>query len=508
MALSAPGIEAADPVARASQALADLGDAPLSIVDVETTGAHPAFDRITEIAVIEIEGGEAACTWSSLVNPDTPIPPAIQALTGISNAMVAGAPRFADLAAALHERLAGRVLVAHNARFDYGFLRSEFERAGYDYRARTLCTVRLSRRLYPGEARHSLDALIARHRIACDERHRALGDAEVLWRFLCLAAEEHGVEALRAAASRQWAAPALPPHLDRAAIEEIPQAPGVYLFYGEDGAPLYVGHSASLRSRVLAHFAGAHRSGRALELARELRRIDWERTAGALGAQLREAELVKSLAPRHNRRLRRAPGLCGFAFEPDADPRGRPGRALRLVGIEGLAPAALAGLRGVFRSEHAARAALRELADRHALCLRRLGLERAQPGERPCFRHQIGRCAGVCAGAEAPAAHDARLAAALARLDSLAWPYRGAIGVPEADAGGEREEVHVFDHWCHVGTARSEDELSDLLRRPGRVEFDPDRYRLLARHLARRGARWIDLAGRGDMGDRAAGRAA
>ena len=124
---------------------------PLAIVDVETTGSDPASDRITEIAVLEVSGFALTAQWSTLVNPGGTIPGAIQALTGITQEMVESAPRFADIAAELYERLAGRVFVAHNARFDYGFLRREFDRAGLKYLARTLCTVRLSRRLYPGE---------------------------------------------------------------------------------------------------------------------------------------------------------------------------------------------------------------------------------------------------------------------------------------------------------------------------------------------------------------------
>jgi DNA polymerase-3 subunit epsilon len=115
-----------------------LFDAPLAIVDLETTGAHPAWDRVTEIAVLEVEDGEIVSEWSTLVNPGTSIPPAIQALTGITNDMVADAPDFDELAEGLYERLQGRVFVAHNARFDYGFLRHAFERAGLRFHARTL----------------------------------------------------------------------------------------------------------------------------------------------------------------------------------------------------------------------------------------------------------------------------------------------------------------------------------------------------------------------------------
>src|SRR5918992_4624046 len=196
---------------------------PLAIVDVETTGSDPATDRVTEIAVLEVNKFVLNERWSTLVNPGAPVPGAIQALTGITQEMVDRAPRFADLAAELHERLAGRVFVAHNARFDYGFLRREFERAGLKFMAKTLCTVRLSRRLYAGHRDHDLDSLIARHGIDCRARHRALGDADAVWQFLRIAAREHGEDILAVAARQLAKQPALPPHLDRAALDAIPE---------------------------------------------------------------------------------------------------------------------------------------------------------------------------------------------------------------------------------------------------------------------------------------------
>jgi DNA polymerase-3 subunit epsilon len=190
--------------------MTQLFDAPLAIVDLETTGAHPAWDRVTEIAVIEVADGAVVSEWSTLVNPGTSIPPWIQALTGITNAMVAGAPDFEDLAAGLYERLEGRIFVAHNARFDYGFLRHAFERAGMRFQARTLCTVKLSRRLYPRHARHNLDSLIDRHQLQCNARHRALGDARAVWQFLRVAAEEHGASVMQDAVRRMAQIPAPP----------------------------------------------------------------------------------------------------------------------------------------------------------------------------------------------------------------------------------------------------------------------------------------------------------
>jgi DNA polymerase-3 subunit epsilon len=469
-----------------------LFDAPLAIVDLETTGAHPAWDRVTEIAVVEVLGGEVVSEWSTLVNPGASIPPAIQALTGITNAMVADAPSFDELAPGLHERLEGRIFVAHNARFDYGFLRHEFERAGLRFQAKTLCTVKLSRRLYPGHARHNLDSLIDRHQLQCNARHRALGDAQAVWQFLRVAAEERGAELLQDTVRKLAQLPALPAHIDRAVVDAIPETPGVYLFYGENDTPLYVGKSVTLRSRVLQHFSDDVRSPREAQIAREIRRIEWRRTGGELGALLLEARLVKELLPVFNRQLRRANDLCGFAFH---------GLRLELVSANQINSETLPVLCGVFRSKRAAMDALRGLADEHRLCLRTLGFEKS--GRGACFRHQIRRCAGACAGQESVHAHQARAAAALAGLKTAAWPWRGPIGIveedPEENPAREAVDVHVVHNWCLLGTAHSEGEVAELLEGNPRPQFDLDHYKILSRHLTRGRAKVVDLGARNSL---------
>src|SRR5260221_1517276 len=256
----------------------NLVEAPLAIVDLETPGSRPAAGRATEIGVLEIERFEVVSEWSPLVNPGIVVPSEIQALTGITHRMLAEAPRFADLAGELHERLSGRVFIAHNARFDYGFLRREFDRAGIKFQARSVCSVKLARRLYPRGRGHDLDSLIARHGIACRERHRALGDADAVWQFLRIAAEEHGAEVLTVAARQVAKQPALPPQLDPALIDAVPEAPGVYLLYGDSGPPLYIGKSRSMRSRLLQHFYSS------AAWLQGVRRIDLQRIVAQLGA--------------------------------------------------------------------------------------------------------------------------------------------------------------------------------------------------------------------------------
>lgn len=162
----------------------------LIIVDLETTGTSASAHRIIEIGLCEIRNGQLVDEWQSLVNPQIRISPFISNYTGITNTMVVTAPTFAAIAPRLFERLQGKLFVAHNARFDYGFLREEFLRLDLDFQLCQLCTVKLSRRLYPAERSHSLDSLIRRHDLPLESRHRALGDAKSVWSFLQLMKEE------------------------------------------------------------------------------------------------------------------------------------------------------------------------------------------------------------------------------------------------------------------------------------------------------------------------------
>ena len=445
-------------------------DRSLVFLDLETTGATASFDRITEIGLIDVERGRFVGEWSTLINPQARIPPFIEALTGISNDMVALAPTFADVAPELKARLDGKLLVAHNARFDYGFLKQEFRRLDIKYASDVVCTVKLSRKLFPGHARHNLDSLMERHGVACGARHRALGDARALWELAQIWRDELGPDALAAAAAAQFKSPTLPPGLSELVLDEIPETPGVYLFYGDNDLPLYVGKSVNLRSRVLAHFSGDHRRAKDMRIVQQVKRIDWKETAGELGALLEESRLVKQLLPTLNRQLRRNNDWYAFAWDPAQR------QALQLISGADVDFSDTAHVYGLFRTKRTALDTLRELAQAFELCLIATGLEK---GKGPCFAHQIKRCRGVCAGKESRAQHDLRLTQALSGLKLQAWPYKGRIGVREAN--GERTDLHVLDHWCYLGTVRAEHEFDALDTRP---VFDLDTYKILKRFLA------------------------
>ena len=281
----------------------------LVFLDLETTGANPTVDRITEIGLVEVDASGQASHWSSLVNPGVSIPEFIQQLTGISNDMVREAPSFNSLAKELFERLQGALFIAHNARFDYGFLRNEFSEAGYAFRSDVLCTVKLSRKLYPEQSRHNLDALISRHGLKVSARHRALGDADLLWQLWQKIHAELKPDVIKEALAALLQKPSLPSHLPSDVLDDCPDRPGVYLFYGENDIPLYVGKSVKLRQRIMSHFSSDHKLYKDMRLSQQLHRIEWRETVGEIGALLLEAQLIKRLQPIHNKTLRRQDDL-------------------------------------------------------------------------------------------------------------------------------------------------------------------------------------------------------
>ncbi len=449
-----------------------------AIIDVETTGANPVRDRVTEIAILRIEQGEVVARWESLVNPGMSIPPMIQRLIGITDAMVAGAPSFGALADTVRGLLDGCVFVAHNARFDYGFIRNEFQRIGQDFDAAVLCTVKLSRALFPEHHRHGLDALIARHGLQCDARHRAMGDTEVLWQFARLVSEQFPHDTLAAATVRAMKPPARPPGLPEGALEGLPDVPGVYLFYGEAPQPLYLGRAVSLRARVMDHLNAANGKGRDATLAREVRRVEWLETAGEFGALLLEGSMLKTCRPRFNGHPPGGEEVFGLRLQ---EGRRRP-PILQRVPLSGSDPAAWEGLHGAFRSRKEADSLLRELAQLYGLCLRRLGLEGG--GKGACSAYAAKRCKGVCVARETPEEHDRRLAGALGAARLKPWPWPGAVVLAERCAQSGREAWHLLDQWCLLGSAESVEQAAELAASAPPRAFDIDTYRILARWLA------------------------
>ncbi|MBU3584273.1 ethanolamine utilization protein [Polynucleobacter sp. 15G-AUS-farblos] len=444
---------------------------PLAFVDIETTGSHFDRDRITEIGVKSLVGGELT-VWESLVNPQTYIPQNIQKLTGISPSMVADQPSFEEIARELKAELEAKIFVAHNARFDYGFIKAAFKRMGMDFRPKVLCTVKLSRLLFPDQSRHNLDTIINVHGLQISARHRALGDADLLLQFWNVCEKRVGSERLLQAVNQLIGNASLPPNIDQALIDSIPDGPGCYIFYGENKVPLYIGKSISLRSRVMGHFQGALTQRKEMKLSLQVRDIDWIDTAGELSALLLESQLIKERMPSMNIKLRRSKDLCAWSLEMDEAGVLVP----TLVGRKNLSPGLQENLYGLFYSKREAQSYLKAVAKKYRLCEALLGLEKRIEGK-SCFGYQVKNCTGSCIGASPIELHNLQLKSVFESYRVQVWPYRGPIAIREGDA------MLVIDKWCYLGSAINEDELSELAS-SGEVEFDLDIYKIIKKALS------------------------
>ncbi len=444
----------------------------ITYLDLETTGATPLKDRITEIALVRFDDGVEVARWQTLVNPEQPIPIFIQQLTGIDNEMVASAPKFSEVADKLLGFLEGSVLAAHNVRFDHGFIKSEFKRLNYTLRQKVICTVKLSRLLYPEHRSHGLDAIMLRHNITSIARHRAMGDVESILAFLESAKLELGDAAIESAAAQLMRGPILPLHLDAHLFDDMPETPGVYVFYGENDLPIYIGKSINIRARVLSHFSSDHASTKEMRIGQEVKHVEWLETAGDLSALLLESRLVKERQPIYNRQLRNERQLCSWKL--NSDPKASP--ALTLVREDEINPAELGQLFGTFKSKRQALEVLRKIAEVHHLCPRVLGLE---AGKGTCFASQLKMCKGVCCGREAPEIHYLRLQQALVAQKLRTWPFSGKVGLREHNVENGKTQIHIFEYWCYLGVTEDAQDFSEMLTQRTDFKFDLDTYKIL-----------------------------
>ncbi|RVU84318.1 DNA polymerase III subunit epsilon [Leucothrix sargassi] len=469
------------------------------LLDLETTGGKVTFHRVIEVGLLIVEHGKIIERWSTLVDPETPIPPFIQRLTGITESAMSDAPFFSVIAEELHEKLKDRVLVAHNARFDYGFLKNEFNRVGIKYSTKPLCSVKLSRKLFPQFKRHGLSEIIKRFDFGIKSRHRAMDDAEVIWKLFLKMSGFYESEEIDAACIGLLKRPALPMHLDASEIDKLPKTPGVYYFYDTKGSLLYVGKSVNIRDRVMSHFTSDHSNPKDLQMSGKIAHIDFKKTPTDLGAQLLESREIKALNPYFNRRLKKITKL--FQLQLSRDELGYD--CLRIVTVEDTADnAQLSGQFGLFRTRNKAVERLEKLAQYYFLCQKLCGLQASEkPSQRTaCFGYQLKRCFGPCCEAEPPEKYNERVDIALKELRYRVWPWPSAILLEERGEDEDNTAWHLLNEWRYIRSVRSQEELyelgfvfaesdaADLSKTESEsseesVEFDLDTYLILVRFL-------------------------
>lgn len=272
-----------------------------AIVDIETTGGHASANGITEIAICIHNGKKVVNRYQSLVNPGREIPVYIQALTGITDEMIASAPSFKEIAADVYHMLHGHIFVAHNVNFDYSFVRYHLAASGYDLNSNKLCTVRLGRKILPGMPSYSLGKLCHQLGIGNNGRHRAGGDADATAELFTMLLEKdkdnHIPESLKTRSKEQ----VLPPNLHRNFMDKLPSSPGVYYFHNQKGKVVYVGKAVNIKKRVSSHFSGNNTGAQRQEFMRNIHQISYQECGTELMALILEAVEIKRLWPQFNR---------------------------------------------------------------------------------------------------------------------------------------------------------------------------------------------------------------
>jgi DNA polymerase-3 subunit epsilon len=446
-----------------------LFDRPVVFADIETTGLGARSGKIIEIALIRVEQNKITQEFHSLVNPGHHLPEWISNLTGILDKDLEGQPLFDDIADKVAQVCEGAIFIAHNVRFDYSFIKNHLADCGQAFKPELLCTVRLSRALYPDERSHKLENIINRHGIKVPARHRAYEDAKALLDFCKIAFEQHGQEVFEAAVAKQVKQKSLPPNLHPDNLNRISNNPGVYIFEDEQGKPLYVGKSIHLRQRVMSHFSADTESNKEMRMSLNTHNIKTVETANELDALLLESKLVKELLPLYNRKLRRARKYVALLKKVNSD-----GYISISIDDIDLADCNPADLYGIYETRGKAKTALESHQQTFSICPKFLGLEK---GRGPCFKYHLGKCSGACTGKESAEKHNLRLELALECSKVEAWPYDEPVCVEHI---GQEGSGIIVDQWKLIGQIEQNRVIEDATIN----FFDLDNYRILRSYLS------------------------
>lgn len=443
----------------------------LSFVDVETTGLSPIHNKIIEIGIIRVEENKIVEKLNTLINPGIHIDPFILSLTGINPGELKNAPSFYAVKNQIKKLLKDSLFIAHNATFDYSFLKSEFERLEESFSSKICCSVKLSKKLYPKFTHHNLDAIIQRFNLTCKNRHRAFDDAKAIWDFYKLSLEKLGTEKVAAAFEIAMKRASLPASVSAEIVDSLPNSPGVYIFYNKDNTPLYIGKSKSIRTRVLSHFANSKKINVDMKIAQSVSRVEAIETAGELGALLLEATLIKKLLPLYNRQLRYAYKLLALKKVQTTQKY----YSIEVTHLEDIPIDQINQVLNIFKSKRDLKNFLLSIAKEYSLCLNLLGLEK---GRKNCFNYHLGFCFGACSNKENFLKYNLRFDTAFAKTRIANWPFKGPIGIKEK---GSKEEFFVVDKWCVLGTLKNaSDSLEDISQD---YLFDTDTYKILNNFL-------------------------
>jgi len=376
-----------------------------AIVDIETTGGYASANGITEVAIHVFDGKKVIEKFETLINPLQPIPRYIQAFTGITDKMVANAPRFDEVAEKIHSILCENIFIAHNVNFDFSFMKSHLLASGYDLNSKKLCTVRLSRKIFPGFSSYSLGNLCHSLDIRIKNRHRAGGDAEATVAVFNKLLQNDKENFIAKSLQRNSKEQSLPPNVPKQHFELLPYTPGVYYFHNAKGKIIYIGKAINIRSRVSSHFSNNSDGRQKQNFIRHIHSISFQSCATELMAQVLESTEIKKYWPQFNYSQKSREDVLGiYSFE---DQNGY----LRLViekNKKNLQPVC------TFQNITEGHTILRKLIEDFSLCPKLCFM---QHGSSPCTGIENNTCKGACIKKERKTTYNKRVKKAIEELN-------------------------------------------------------------------------------------------
>lgn len=404
-----------------------------AIIDIEATGGSPKRDKITEIAIFLYDGKRVIDSFCSLINPEIPIPPFISRLTGISNEMVATAPKFYEIAKDIINITKDAIFVAHNVQFDYSYIKSEFKRLGYAYKSKRLCTINLSKKIMPGLTSYGLDNLCKELSIPISNRHRASGDAKATVTLFDLLLQHNGEEHIKETLANYNVYKNLPPNLPATHLDNLPEETGIYYFFNERNKSLYVGKSTDIKRRVLQHMINVNNpSNRKWKMLQQTAAIGFQETGSELLAQLMESYEIKRLRPAFNKAQKNMQYRYGLFSRYNSE-------GYLCLESKKLASNTKEVPLLFYVRKHQLQNNLNRKIKQYQLCPKFCGHTHMNTGE-SCLNYQIKLCKGGCMGQESAEQYNRRVKKA---LFNLTYPYPNFLIIGEGRAIGEQSVVLV-----------------------------------------------------------------
>ncbi len=433
-----------------------------AIVDIETAGGNPKGGGITEIAVLIHDGERITQEYQTLLNPEMGIPTYITGLTGIDNFMVRHSPTFGDIAEELWELLSDKVFVAHSVNFDFGFIREAFLKVGKELKSPTLCTVRLSRKVFPGLSSYSLGRICENQKIPITARHRAMGDAKataILFDRMIQQQPEVIMQSLKKNTGHSF----LPPNFSFAKFQSIPASCGIYYMLNAKGKVIYVGKAINIRERFKNHFSGNYLPNLKQKLKAEVVDLQWKLTGTEFMALLMELLEIKRLWPAYNSALKMPKSLWGLFHYEDGSGYAR----FQISKVtKYLKPVE------TFFSLDEANAFLKNSIETHSLCPKLSGLRKVN-----CSSDLPNPCEGACNTTESPSDYNRKVSIFLSQIKESQKEI-----LLEFEGRSESEKAFcVFDHGIltRIGFVSEPDEELSFIEKLDLVPRIPETYYLL-----------------------------